>query len=324
MSRRATEVARPHGTGVVMTGGLRTLVIPQVFRDLKRNVVDALSADLFLFIDPNQTVWAARVDEHKYQECNRHRSGAVPWGGDRTVYSLEQVLHILRPVAHAEFNDCASFGRVTSVRRVWPAEVWASAREDLRPVNCTYTWYRRYYPQFFWMAEAYQLLLAHERQRAARYEWVVKVRTDMMFYRALSLPPMLSSARGAVYGNSYLVPPSEMLIDWWAIMTGGTAADTYFSSASSYRRCDSFAELANGTACGGKYFVTPTAVECVLTRHLLWHGVSVDRGWATTLKLNPALVHFDPKRGNVASGISTIHWNRVAAFGWTRLARPRG
>ena len=55
------------------------------------------------------------------------------------------------------------------------------------------------------MAEAYQLLLAHERQRAARYEWVVKVRTDMMFYRALSLPPMLSSARGAVYGNSYLV-----------------------------------------------------------------------------------------------------------------------
>ena len=280
--RTITDVA------LLVTGGVRTLATQRVYDNLRRTRTALSGADLFLYLDPGQVRWASQVgySEKDYTRCAAH-ARVPPGGSSQSVLQLDLLLKQLAPTAHAEFDDCRAFGSVPATYASQSAAVWASALSFVRPINCTFRKYRRTYPQFLWAAKAFDLLTQYEAvHQPQRYQWIFKLRPDMIFPTdpPIPLPPLPNVP--TVFAPGYL-PGTHMIIDWWALMTR-SAAESYFSTAAiSFRNCDALQYPSEGI-CSPK--LDPRDVECLLSRHLLSSEVKLDTIWAD--RFPTLLVHY--------------------------------
>ena len=279
---------------LVVTGGLRTLATARVYENLRRTRT-ALAADLFLYLDPGQVRWASKIGYSEYAQCALH---AKPEASADHVLQFEDLLKVLRPTAHAEFDDCHAFGSVPATYTTHNDNVWKSARPAVRPLNCTFRKYRRTYPQFIWAASAFKLLTTHEaRHQPQRYTWIFKLRPDLIFSNPPKPLPHVPNVP-TVFAPRY-IPGSAMIIDWWALMTRD-AAETYFTTAAhAFRRCDEIG-YPKDTVCPPK--LDARDVECLLTRHLLASGMNLDVRWAS--KVPTSLVHYGTGDVHAASWTS--------------------
>lgn len=274
--RRLATLPRLNTTAVVAVGGLRSLIFPDVARNLQTHVLRPLSADLFLYLDPRQIQWASKLDYTAYNRCATHARMPQASGA-----SLQGYLEELSPLASGEFNDCEAFGDVLPHTTANTSALWRTAAERVRPEACGFFKYRRCMAQFLWADEAFALVRAHERARGQPYEWVVKVRPDMVFHQPLQLPRRGGSV---VYGYHYR---AHMILDWWAVMARDVA-ERYFSMGRAMRSCDLLGWDPRALRCSG---LKKDDVECFLYRWMASHGIRVDNRWGN--KFDSTLVHVE-------------------------------
>lgn len=276
---------RMNTTAVVAVGGLRSLIYTDVARRLQTRVLTPLSADLFLYVDTHQIQWASKLNYSTYNRCDAH--SRMPKG---VTLLPVNYLHNVNPIASGEFNDCQAFGDVLPHTTSNTSKLWLTAAEKVRPMACGFFKYRRCMAQFLWADEAFSLVRKHEQARGQRYEWVVKVRPDMIFDYPMWLP---RKGGNVVYGYHYR---TYMILDWWAVMPR-EVADVYFSMGAAMRRCDELTWGADASKCSG---LKKDDVECFLYRWLRSHGIHVDNQWGRAM--SSTLVHIE---GNARTTVSS-------------------
>jgi len=144
---------------------------------------------------------------------------------------------------------------------------------------------RPFWPQFGRLLEAYAWVRRQEQLQGARYEWMIRLRTDMRGSPARDLRPVSSwrGARSAVYardrtiglnhpGNaprspgSRSLPANVMVRDDFSVVSRDHS-DAFFTAGLSYLGC---AQRRRTEAhCGGSRRKDWAYPECVLKLHLV-------------------------------------------------------
>lgn len=277
-------------TAVVVVGGVRTLLLPTMQERLRSRVLDPLKADLFLYVDERQISMASTCDARS----KSHGKEAV---------NLTQMISALAPRAFATFDDCRAFGKVKPTHGTeaeqtmgimpWDAEpliqdedaLWSTCAESLRPINCSYAQYRGEYAPYAWMEKAFALMTRHENERAQRYEWVLKMRPDLLFTTPILVPKLVHARSRSVYGFPYL---RTMLLSWWALMPRTSAAFYFQVFSHAMRRCD--LHVSERSECDG---LDARSAVCVHATWMRKNGVFLDRAYAS--RVETMLLRYDER-----------------------------
>ena len=286
-------------TAVLVTGGVRSLMYPEILLRLKARVLKPLHADLFLYLDMKQV--ETTREEHT---CDNRTK--VP--ESLSHLNITSIVESLDPKLYGTFDDCNAFGNVP-LRQGQVAEtffqeeeqnpelLWKSAGAMLRPINCSYLKYRSNYAQFFWAEKGFALVKLHEHTRAQKYDWVLKMRPDLVFTIPVKMPGFTFTQSKTVFGYPY---KQHLLLSWWA-MIPRHIADTVFKIPTAMRYCDLFNfgldHNYQPSQCDG---LEKNDVECFLLRWLHSNSIRTDRVFGKHFETS--LVHIiNGKRSVVTS-----------------------
>ena len=286
-------------TAVIVTGGVRSLMYPEISTRLKMRVLKPLHGDLFLYLDLNQV--ETTQDEHTCE----HR-GRVP--ADLLHVNISSMVELLQPKLYGTFDDCKAFGNMPlkmgeaadtffQEEEQTPDQLWKTAGSSLRPVNCSFDRYRSEYAQFLWAEKGFHLVRLHEHNRAQKYDWILKLRPDLVFTIPVKMPGFTFSQSKVVFGYPY---KQHLLLSWWAMLPR-MVADTYFRVATAMRHCDLLTfgldRALYPVDCDG---LGRNDVECFLTRWLHSNSIRTDRTFGKHFETS--LVHIvNGRRGVVTS-----------------------
>ena len=261
--------------------------------------MEPLQADLFLYLDMNQV--ETTLEKHTCE----HRS-EVPH--DLLHVNITSIVEYLQPKLYGTFDDCKAFGnmplRLGEAADTFYQEeeqsadrLWNSAGASLRPVNCSYLKYRSNYAQFLWAEKGFHLVKLHEHNRAQKYDWILKMRPEVVFSIPVKMPNFVYSQSKAVFGYPFR---QNLLLSWWMMLPRGIA-DIYFKVATAMKHCDL---LTFGLDVSGHPFqcdgLEGNDVECFVTRWLHSNSIRTDRVFGKHFETS--LVHIiNGKRSVVTS-----------------------
>lgn len=265
-------------TAVLVTGGVRSLMYPEIALRMKARVLKPLHADLFLYLDQNQV--ETTTDEEKHT-C-AHRS-EVPL--ELRHINMTSIVDLLQPKLYGSFDDCRAFGnvplRMGEAADAFfledeqnPEERWKSAGSVLRPVNCSSSKYRSDFAQFIWAEKGFHLVKLFETQRAQKYDWILKMRPDVVFTIPVKMPGFTFANSRTVFGYPF---KHHLLLSWW-LMIPRVVAETYFKVATAMRHCDLLTfgldRAKIPTQCDG---LQRNEIECFVARWLQSNSIRTDR-----------------------------------------------
>jgi hypothetical protein len=198
---------------------------------------------------------------------------------------MSSIVDSLQPKLYGSFDDCKAFGnvplRMSEVADAFfledeqnPETLWKSAGSALKPVNCSFTKYRSEYAQFFWAEKGFHLVKLFEHQRAQKYEWVLKMRPDVVFTIPVKMPGFTFAQTRTVFGYPFR---QHLLLNWWLMIPRGVA-DTYFQIATAMKHCDlltfGLGRAKIPTQCDG---LDRNDLECFVSRWLQSNSIRIDR-----------------------------------------------
>ena len=263
-------------TAVLVTGGVRSLMYPEIALRLKVRVLKPLYADLFLYLDYSQV-----ETTYEHHTC-AHRS-QVP--SELLHINMSSIVDLLQPKLYGSFDDCKAFGnvplRMGEAADAFfledeqnPETLWKSAGPALKPVNCSFTKYRSEYAQFFWAEKGFHLVKLFEHQRAQKYDWILKMRPDVVFTIPVKMPGFTFVQTRTVFGYPFR---QHLLLNWWLMIPRGVA-DTYFQIATAMKHCDLLTfgldRARIPTQCDG---LDRNDLECFVSRWLQSNSIRIDR-----------------------------------------------
>lgn len=296
-------------TAVLMTGGVRALMYTEISSKLKLRVLKPLQADLFLYLDMSQV--ETTTDRHTCE----HRS-EVPH--DLLHVNITSIAEYLQPKLYGTFDDCKAFGNVPiqmgeaaesffQEEEQSPERLWKTAGASLRPVNCSYIQYRSKYAQFLWAEKGYNLIKLHEHQRAQKYDWILRMRPELVFSIPVKNPQFTYSQSKVVFGYPLR---QHLLLSWWA-MIPRVVSDTYFKIGQAMKHCDLLTfgldRASYAAECDG---LDRYDVDCFLRRWLLSNSIRLDRVYGKHFETS--LVHIV---GGKRSVVTSIQINSVVEEG---------
>jgi hypothetical protein len=287
-------------TAVLMTGGVRSLLYSEISSRLKLRVLKPLHADLFLYVDMQQveTTTERHTCEHRAQ---------VP--DELSHVNISFIVESLQPKLYGTFDDCKAFGEVPiqmgeaadtffQEEEQSPERLWKTAGASLRPVNCSYVKYRNKYAQFMWAEKGYNLVKLHEHQRAQKYDWILKMRPELVFTIPVKVPQFTFSQSKAVFGYPFR---QHLLLSWW-VMIPRVVSDTYFKVGQAMKHCNLLTfgldRAGRAVECDG---LDRYDVECFLQRWLLSNSIRQDRVYGKHFETS--LVHIVGGKRSVVTSI---------------------
>ena len=296
-------------TAVLVVGGVRSLIYPEISTRLVQRVLKPLYADLFLYLDLEQVQVGSTCEQRS----------ALP-GGQKGAINVTAIAERLQPKLYGTFSDCRAFGNVPLIQSEAPetfysesqdpTEIWKSAGASLRPVNCSYHKFRSEYAQLMWAEKGFALIKLHEHVRAQKYEWILKMRPDLVFSIPVKMPGFTQSQSRTVFGYPYR---TNLILSWWAMLPR-PVADIYFRTATAARHCDLFTygldhnKKAATFHCNG---LSKNEVECLSSRWLASNLVRTDRVFGKHFETS--LVHIvDGKRSVVTSMQMTAKGDQIS------------
>lgn len=241
-----------------MSGGLRTLYSKQIQKAIKFQVLDPLEADLFMFVGTDKRLVSQGLFESE----------------EAMAEGFRQIQETLAPLS-VETYDVDDIPRPPHETwgEVAPCWTWNLRGKATRPP-------RNMWPQFWGIQRCFQMVQAEERRRGRLYDWVIRMRPDVIFSPLshiesvrLSLPPVTQPPLQLreVWGQAYY---REILFcDHFQMVPRG-AADVHFSVERAFRFCN--ASTGWQQACGDQSM--DFATECLWHKHLLDGGVTVNKG----------------------------------------------
>eukprot|EP00965_Chrysotila_dentata_P006250 203835-Pleurochrysis_carterae.AAC.5 len=163
---------------ILLVGAVRTLVEPRVAASIRTNLIDAqhVAVDVFVHLHLSQDM-GTTVDG-TWGHAHAIAGGTLDAADDRLRAALERLQPVGRELL--ENSDCAADAlrqhpvcmRLEDERLRGRASMRTPAPKA--PLAG--------FLQYAWVARAFRALMAHEAQRHAPYEWVIRTRPDIAFF----------------------------------------------------------------------------------------------------------------------------------------------
>jgi hypothetical protein len=206
-TERDNDAPRPR-IAVCVTGSARTLWAPRVYRSMFTNAISALGANTSVFMDLKLaapgTAQTAKDNVDEPGKGHVHVTKAM----------LQPALDLLRP-ERVQFDSPAS-----------------SLPAEGLPAGCTVSGFAADHlaglmGQWLGTASCFKMVEEHEAKQGARFDWVMRLRTDDVWFS--SLPPWCALQPGEAVFEIALNPGDKPRpqarggVDWWFILPRASA-----------------------------------------------------------------------------------------------------